>query len=813
MERYYYFCKQPSQTAKMESIDEGEFFWNSEGSGQAGAVVQHKPIIDFFSRGHNPNFRFSEMYKERNTFRNENYKPSQTNNNESGISTLNFKHVFPSQGFYHYHVDHLSSPRVCSATRSVTSLCGQEDGRSEDHVAGGENSGVNWATIGDSWGGGGQGVERDGLRMGKDTFAFSGQYSQGSFKICKTSRRRFKSKIFQEGDGHSPVQTGSSNFHHNEVYGTCNGENVPQIPFFRLGGENGTRRREIRENAFGEVKWRRLKRLNRFLDFKDRFYVPEIFNISSGGSKAWKHIEYNKDWFLHAPIINTIPWETFLHIYNSKFLTPKEKEVFEYLYDPSLYRACESFNIDIKKSKFEEGDIDQLLKNNLFEVSETEATGYVFSVGEVTKERRRLVHDALLPNSVLEEPFNPCFKTIPNVKKLCNAGSYAFTVDFKCYFYQFPIIDNIRKYFTVASNGRRIQPTRLPMGFKWAVNIAQIMTKFLVYEAFGNTNNTDIYIDNIFCVCKDQWEGKEKLNKFLLVCKKYGITVGDISEGEEVIHRGMVLNLKEKSVCLKNSFVEKFKRRLENQSGKWAEIRSLLGMIIYGFTVFSFSYGNLFHIFKLWAKCIKKELHETVVMNKTEIFEWDRAIFMIKNNSKLKIVHTEKRAIIITDAAMDDVRTGLGGILVTEAGVKEFKMEVRKNKPLIAKYEMMAVRYALNRWEKLLKKREICILCDNTVTLCALNKGMSSNFILNEEVLKIEEWKLKNEAEFMLFYIYTKDNPADPLSRNQELSKHHTQVLSDIRAKYDQGWSEWVTATPALFPESSVPILSLKHFW
>jgi hypothetical protein len=95
------------------------------------------------------------------------------------------------------------------------------------------------------------------------------------------------------------------------------------------------------------------------------------------------------------------------------------------------------------------------------------------------------------------------------------------------------------------------------------------------------------------------------------------------------------------------------------------------------------------------------------------------------------------------------------------------------------------------------------------VALCAINKGYSSNFILNEEVLKIHKQTVNLQGALKLVYIYTKDNPADPLSRNEQKNERHERVLKRIRTEYDQG-SQGVGGEKILFPNSSVPILSLK---
>jgi hypothetical protein len=119
------------------------------------------------------------------------------------------------------------------------------------------------------------------------------------------------------------------------------------------------------------------------------------------------------------------------------------------------------------------------------------------------------------------------------------------------------------------------------MGFKQAVTIAQLLINYACKKAGILNDEADTYVDNILIVGKDEFDGMEKLKKLCSVLTSMGITIGDVTTGRVVEHRGMVMDFETKSVKLKQSFVEKIKQRLQSPT-TWGDYRSLIGMVVHG---------------------------------------------------------------------------------------------------------------------------------------------------------------------------------------------------------------------------------------
>jgi hypothetical protein len=188
-------------------------------------------------------------------------------------------------------------------------------------------------------------------------------------------------------------------------------------------------------------------------------------------------------------------------------------------------------------------------------------------------------------------------------------AKWAATVDFKAYFYQFALHEDVRGFFTVRNqDGTTIRMMRLPMGFSWAVAIAQAFSKFVCAELKGV--EFDVYVDNILLCSDDPRKGKEQLQALLSRCQKLGVIVGEVQEGCVVDHRGLRFELHSGTCMLKQSFIEKLTRRLSVNSQTWGEWRSLIGMVLYAAMARGVQLGRLYYVFKWWVRQIAKPLGE-----------------------------------------------------------------------------------------------------------------------------------------------------------------------------------------------------------
>ena len=94
--------------------------------------------------------------------------------------------------------------------------------------------------------------------------------------------------------------------------------------------------------------------------------------------------------------------------------------------------------------------------------------------------------------------------------------------------------------------------------------------------------------------------------------------------------------------------------------------------------------------------------------------------------------------------------------------------------------EMEAIDVAVRRWAH--KGRAVHLISDSVVTLTALAKGLSANFEVNTQAVSLIIWMRQAMVQPVLWYINTKHNPADPLTRSFQFYKFHQTHIYTMAA-------------------------------
>jgi hypothetical protein len=446
--------------------------------------------------------------------------------------------------------------------------------------------------------------------------------------------------------------------------------------------------------------------------------------------------------------------------------------------------------------------LQTLQTNGLVEPSEGSVGGYVFLVVEELKKRFRLVHDTIVPNVMLPEPFNPHFVPIHVLQERVAGATWAVTVDFKAFYYQFPLADEVKPFFSFQTGSSNFRMCRLPMGFKWAVVIAQSMATHVmamvregcVLQAF------DVYIDNILMVgSKDQCA--PALQKLLGVCADVGISVGAVSDGPQVVHRGVLFDFTTQQVSLSPDFVSKFRRRAAHNKGSWGEWRSQIGSAVYAMLVLKIPLGHIYYVLKFWAR-------HTFTAPKQEIRMWTHActqFLCVLASLDTKVMlqkNPELQAYLFTDATP----TQLGAVLVVREKLF-FWAEKLQHTTNIAEAEALACWRSCQGWTQHVAQLSLSVVIDNISVLCALNKGFSPNFFLNRTVCQVLELWKANHTHPTLFYIRSKENPADALSRGQPLSSRDLSLLSSVSSRPPV----WVVQRKRMFENVPIFVWRMAH--
>ena len=125
-----------------------------------------------------------------------------------------------------------------------------------------------------------------------------------------------------------------------------------------------------------------------------------------------------------------------------------------YLIDPDLYPVQHNCVVNFPKSTLKNVEFSTLIYNGLVEksVEQNGQFGYVFSVPEPEKNRKRIVHDALSANVLCREPWKIRFSSMQTLQKVVHTGDWSATFDIKCMYYHFKLDRAVAKQFPIQSD-------------------------------------------------------------------------------------------------------------------------------------------------------------------------------------------------------------------------------------------------------------------------------------------------------------------------------------------------------------------------
>ena len=261
----------------------------------------------------------------------------------------------------------------------------------------------------------------------------------------------------------------------------------------------------------------------------------------------------------------------------------------------------------------------------------------------------------------------------------------------------------------------------------------------------------------------------------------YNITLGDIDIGQQVSHRGINFDFKEKTLQIRSSTHDKFEKRLQCNQGTWGEWRSLFSMLTYGAQILGVPLCEFFHINKFWAKHTDVNPKLSIQLWEATEDEFQRVAAVVLANQKVSpaVIHNTG-CILFTDARLDDEGAIIAGILICE-GTGHHLMFTRKLNDFdsdINVLEAYALEYALHIWSTQLKHTCTTYLTDNTATLATLEHMHSRSYKLNAVVGHVYNQLMAMDTQLLLMWIPSAHNPADAPTRGDPFTHDHLNVLS-----------------------------------
>ena len=183
------------------------------------------------------------------------------------------------------------------------------------------------------------------------------------------------------------------------------------------------------------------------------------------------------------------------------------------------------------------------------------------------KARLRHVSDAVAANIESSTPtvsFRPIGALLRSAALLCQQpGVIMVQLDLKTSFFQVSLPPAARNAFVFRSGKNFYRYKRLPMGYKLAVDILQLIMEdlaLLVLEGLSPLM-VDLYVDNALFVIHES-ELPFLLAAISKVITLFNITLGELNVGRAVTHRGCTFDFNAQTYCLGSSFQAKILSRL-----------------------------------------------------------------------------------------------------------------------------------------------------------------------------------------------------------------------------------------------------------
>ena len=287
----------------------------------------------------------------------------------------------------------------------------------------------------------------------------------------------------------------------------------------------------------------------------------------------------------------------------------------------------------------------------------------------------------------------------------------------------------------------------------------------------------EVYIDNILFLGNDREELEKARRHFLETCRRYEVKLSEDSGVDtQVVFRGIHFDLSKRVIALKPQYAAKFLDRVCKEKESWADIRSLIGKIIYALQVLQVPLCRIFLLLKLLAKNVSTNPN-TLIHISPSVRDQIKTISQVISKNSPRTVYTESvtTKILVTDAASSTRMWG--AILLTHSNVfmSSGHLDCMYRDESINVAELEAVKKSILHFK--IRDPVLRLLSDNSSTICWIKNGWCPFFYANALLQSI----LSHCKKVFPLYVPSGLNPADPLSRSSDLTPLHLEFLDYLR--------------------------------
>jgi hypothetical protein len=448
----------------------------------------------------------------------------------------------------------------------------------------------------------------------------------------------------------------------------------------------------------------------------------------------------------------------------------------------------------LPRAKLYPADVLQMAEaGQVVELELSQVRGFVrmFAVPELAKQRRRAIKHTKDINDTFDKyTLVPSF--LPKRQQQSQqaaSGHFALTLDFAAYFDQFPLNEAIRRRMCFRSGGKVWAVTRMPMGQRHAVAVAQCATNVLLSFTHPPGVSSQSCIDNVRFV--GPREGVlAAAREFVSRCRQASITINELPTAEadadlaRLIHqRGDWLGAEYDYAAGRQRVAEKSVKKLSaswegRQAWTHRAYAAHMGLLFFFASVLHSPLASYFEALKqMRARSAKLTMDDglwtlPVELGASEVEALQRWTEHALANAWTRCDSSEPvTRYLITDASgwgwgalFYNVETG-ETLTHAETWSEQDKLTVNTNASTSAEPE--AVLRALKHFCKRNDAGKVSVLTDSSTAKHALGKGYSPSFAVNTIAAKLKASFPQLKLE--LHHIAGQFNPADGMSRNGAL--------------------------------------------
>ena len=431
---------------------------------------------------------------------------------------------------------------------------------------------------------------------------------------------------------------------------------------------------------------------------------------------------------------------------------------------------------------------------------EVRSTCHIFPVSEYLKHRRRVIKHTKCFNDTYGKDTLAGVQLLRtrDLVKSVHDGTYVIQLDFSAWFDQFELAHGVRPDFCFPAFGKWYRLTRLPMGMRQAVDVAQTATEILCDFAHPASVRIDAYVDNIRFLGRDRDEVINTAAKFIDRCRLANVTINEVdivplqpesslesatrlvaTEGEFLgAHFDYVTKLVrvgDKSIAKLTLMQELFRDSTDKFTHR--NFLTTFGLLFFALQVTRAPAADRYYALKEYSEVSRRlqrdpGLLETVYKCSPSRFQhistWIQDTIENVPRSVPLVPHpADADYILVTDASA----WGWGAILLNADGEMVTWNERWARDWAGAKRsawsEPQAIALALRHFFPSGTTRSVAILSDSSTAVGAFAKGRSKAYAVNRALQAVQETFPQFNASW--WHIAGEDNPTDPISRGLEL--------------------------------------------